>query len=65
MLKRDIKGNQKTIEYFDEAAKKDKLSHAYIINGEKGSGKTALVKFLTRGLMCEKKGAVPCGNLVS
>lgn len=62
MLRRDIKGNQRNIDYFDQSAKLDKLSHAYIICGPKGSGKTAFVKFLVQGLMCEARGAIPCGN---
>lgn len=48
----EVLGNKKNIEHLSEAAKRGRLSHAYIINGEKGSGKKTLAAFVAAGLLC-------------
>lgn len=60
-----ILGNSRNIEYFNEAAKQGKLSHAYIIYGQKGSGKNTFASYVSAGLLCEKGGAQPCGTCAS
>ena len=41
--------------------KKDRISHAYLIQGERGTGKEAIALLLAKGLFCEKKqGVEPC-----
>lgn len=50
----EILGNQKNIEHLSEAFDRGKLSHAYIINGPKGSGKKTLVNFISAGILCER-----------
>jgi len=42
------------------AIEMDKVSHAYIISGEKGSGKKLLADLFARTLQCERKGTEPC-----
>src|SRR5690625_2957562 len=40
---------------------KNRLSHAYLIQGERGTGKKTLATLLTMTLFCEQKdGANPC-----
>ena len=40
----------------------DKVSHAYILNGEDKSGKLMLAEAFAAALQCEEKGMEPCGN---
>ena len=57
---KDIVGHKDIIRYIQSAVQEDKVSHAYIINGERGSGKKLLSELFAATLMCEKKGAEPC-----
>ncbi len=50
---KDILGNENILEHFSKAMENDKLSHAYIINGEKGMGKKTLAKAFAMTLLCE------------
>ena len=40
----------------------NKVSHAYIFNGEKGSGKKMLANAFAQMLQCEGEGEKPCGT---
>ena len=53
-------GNKKSIEHFEAAAGVGRLQHAYIINGEEGSGKETFVKWIAAGLLCDEEGITPC-----
>ena len=55
-------GNKKNIEHLLKAAKKGKLSHAYIINGEEGSGKKTLAAYIATALLCDNSKEAPCGT---
>jgi len=50
---KDIIGQEFLIEHIKNAVLKDKVSHAYIINGEKGMGKKMIAKEFALILMCE------------
>ncbi len=56
----DIIGNEKIVAHFTKAIENNKVSHAYIINGEKGMGKKTLAKAFAMTLLCEEKGIKPC-----
>lgn len=56
----DILGNEQIVEHFKKAIENNKISHAYIINGEKGMGKRTVAKAFAMTLLCEEKGTVPC-----
>lgn len=56
----DILGNEHIVEHFKKAIENNKISHAYIINGEKGMGKHTVAKAFAMTLLCEEKGTVPC-----
>lgn len=57
---KDIVGHKDIIRYMQSAVQEEKVSHAYIINGERGSGKKLLAELFATTLMCEKKGIEPC-----
>ena len=43
----------------------DRLSHAYIICGEKGVGKKTLAKYIAKQILCESESGEPCENCKS
>ena len=56
----DIIGQDSIINHMKNAIKLNRLSHAYIIDGESGMGKKTLAKAFAMTLQCEKKGEEPC-----
>ncbi|MBS6398171.1 MAG: DNA polymerase III subunit delta [Clostridiales bacterium] len=56
----DILGHEQTIAHMKHAIHLRKVSHAYIINGEKGSGKKLLAGIFAQTLQCQEKGTEPC-----
>lgn len=59
MAFKDIKGQDKAIEFFRNSVNKDRLAHAYLFLGPEGVGKTLLAKNLAKFVNCEspvKKG---------
>lgn len=57
----DVIGHEQTIEHMKKAIRLHKVSHAYIISGEKGSGKKLLADIFAQTLQCERQGEEPCG----
>ena len=57
---RDIVGQEQIKEHFHNALTSGKISHAYIINGEKAVGKEFIAKIFAQALQCEKGGTEPC-----
>lgn len=55
-----IIGNESMIEHLRNAITMDKVSHAYIINGPKDSGKKMMAEAFAMALQCEEPGADPC-----
>lgn len=58
----DIVGHEQIINHLKSAVKLNKVSHAYIFSGEKGSGKKMLATAFARMLQCEGEGEKPCGT---
>jgi DNA polymerase-3 subunit delta' len=56
----EIIGQEKVIEHFQNAIKRNKISHAYILNGESGMGKKMLAKAFAMTVQCEQGGDEPC-----
>lgn len=54
---KDIIGQEQIKKHLLEGIKKGNLSHAYIINGETGSGRRLLASALTKALLCENRTA--------
>ncbi len=58
----DIVGQEQLKEHLQNAIAMNKVSHAYIINGERNAGKEFIAKVFAMALQCEKKEAEPCGE---
>ena len=56
----DIIGQEQIKEHMRNALTTGKVSHAYIINGEKSSGKEFVARVFAMALQCEKGGVEPC-----
>lgn len=56
----DIIGQEQIKEHLRNAISTGKISHAYIINGERFSGKEYIAKVFSMALQCEKEGQEPC-----
>ncbi len=57
---KDIIGQEQIKEHLQNALAAGKVSHAYIINGEKSSGKEFIAKVFAMALQCERGEAEPC-----
>lgn len=56
----EIIGQEKIVEHFRNAIKINKISHAYILNGEQGMGKKMMAGAFAMTVQCEKQGEEPC-----
>ena len=58
----DIIGQEQIKEHLRGAISTGKVSHAYIINGERSSGKEFIARVFAMALQCEKGEVEPCGE---
>jgi len=56
----DIIGQEQIKEHLKNTLASGKISHAYIINGERSSGKEFVAKVFAMALQCERDGEKPC-----
>jgi len=61
----DIKGNVQIIKNLRNAIIKQKISHAYIFDGEKGLGKKTISKTFAKTLLCLENKDTPCNKCSS
>lgn len=61
MYFRDIVGHEDIIRHFRSSIEMNRISHAYIINGEVDSGKKLLARAFAATLQCEKGETEACG----
>jgi len=59
---KNIIGQEQIKEHFQNALMTKKISHAYIIHGEKLSGKEFIAKVFCMALQCEQGGVEPCNE---
>ena len=59
---KDVVGHKDIINYIRNAVREDKVSHAYILNGERGAGKKMLANLFAATLLCEKGWPDPCNE---
>ncbi len=57
---KDIVGHEQIIWHLKNAVSTGKISHAYMFNGEQGSGKKLLANLFAMTLQCEEGGTEPC-----
>lgn len=58
----DIVGQEQLKEHLQNAIATNKVSHAYIINGERSAGKEFIARVFAMTLQCEKGETEPCGE---
>lgn len=61
----EIVGQDEIKEHLQSAISTGKISHAYILDGEKGIGKKLMANTFAKTIQCEKKGVTPCEVCVS
>lgn len=59
---KDVVGQEQIVEHLKAAVKMKKVSHAYILQGERSSGKEFIAKVFAMALQCERQGGDPCGQ---
>lgn len=52
---KDVVGHKNIIKYIQNAVTADAVSHAYILNGDRGSGKKLLANLFAMSLQCENR----------
>lgn len=56
----DIVGQEQIRGHLQTALKQKRISHAYLINGERNSGKEFIARIFAMALQCERGGVDPC-----
>ena len=60
---KDVVGHKDILKYISSAVENNRVSHAYILNGERGSGKKMLANLFATTLLCES-GNNLAGNVI-
>jgi DNA polymerase-3 subunit gamma/tau len=63
----EVVGQRHVVRTLRNAVEQDKVHHAYLFVGSRGTGKTSMAKILARSLNCERGGptVTPCGECES
>lgn len=59
---KDVVGHKDILKYISSAVENNRVSHAYILNGERGYGKKMLANLFAMTLLCETGDNEPCGK---
>ena len=58
----DIIGQEEIVDYLTRTIKRDKVSHALLLSGEKHTGKEYIARIYATALQCEGRDSRPCGE---
>src|SRR5574344_1465007 len=62
----DVNGQKNIIQTLSNAIINNKLSHAYLFSGPRGTGKTSIAKIIAKVINCENRdGITPCNKCVN
>ncbi|MGI6378107.1 DNA polymerase III subunit gamma/tau [bacterium] len=58
----EVVGQKYIIQTIKNAIKNERIAHAYLLTGPRGTGKTTIAKLIAKGINCTGRGEKPCGN---
>ena len=58
-------GKDRAVSLIRSMILRDRLPHAFIIFGEKGTGKKTLSKYIAKQILCQEKAGIPCDKCIS
>ena len=61
----DVVGQEVIVKTIINALKNNKVAHAYIFSGPRGTGKTSTAKMLAKALKCESESKIICNKCVA
>ena len=62
---RELIGHEEIVRHLEAAIRSGTVAHAYLIEGESGSGKRTIASLFAAALLCETNETDPCGKCLS
>ncbi|MBR4446367.1 MAG: DNA polymerase III subunit gamma/tau [Solobacterium sp.] len=58
----EVVGQEYVVKSIRNAVRNDKVGHAYLFCGPRGTGKTTMARLLAKSVNCENRAEAPCGH---